>query len=87
MALPVGLEVQASHLTTILAEECAPPKIEEKKSLFLNAFYALSSDFSIYLFFSKKENQWKIVPLPTPPIHLNGNFNSFFTTFTFIRIN
>ena len=37
MALSESLEVQASHLTTILAEEGPPPEIEEEKKFVLKS--------------------------------------------------
>ena len=56
MALPEGLEVQASYLTMILAEEGPPPPKIENKKFVLKWFLGNSKGFKL-IFFKKKQQK------------------------------
>ena len=67
MALPEGLEVKASYLTMILAEEGSPPK-KLKKKFVLKCFLVNFKGSMLMFFFNNKKNNGKLGQCqPHPP--------------------
>ena len=67
MALPEGLEVKASYLTMILAEEGSPQK-KLKKKFVLKCFLVNFKGFMLMFFFNNKKNNGKLGQCqPHPP--------------------
>ena len=75
MAFPEALEVQASYVTTILAEEGHPPPKIKGNKIGAKCFLGNIKCFKL-MFFLKKEKKIEIIKIGLMPTH--PTFNHFF---------